>query len=80
MNAFETVKEIIKNRVAIINLAAESGCNAETYERFRHELTGMMICLKNICETERFYSLNYCENGVVEFGYYDESGVWVVEQ
>ena len=80
MNAFETVKEIVKNRVAFINLAVRNDCGAETYERFRHELTGMMICLKNVNETENFYNLRYDENGIVSFGYYDESGRWITEQ
>lgn len=78
MNALETIKGIVKDRVAFINLAVEANCGAETYERLRHELTGMMICLKNV--TEKHYSLNYDENGIISFGSYDDKGRWIEEQ
>ena len=80
MNAFETIKEVVKTRIAFINLVAETSFGAEVYERHRNELTGMMICLKNVNETENFYSLQYDENGKISLGYYDENGRWIEEQ
>lgn len=76
MNATETIKEIIRNKVAVINEYIKSGnVEGETFERIRHELVGMMICFRNICEDDNAYCINYYEDGV-EFGYYDEHGRW----
>lgn len=78
MNAFETVLEIVRNKVAVMNICFNSYYERkdEALERYRHELTGMLVCLKNINETENFYNVNYSENGY-EFGYYDAEGKWV---
>lgn len=81
MNAFETIKEIIRNKVALINMYMKSeGCDSHTFDRFRNELVGMMICLKNINTETSFYCINYYEDHV-EFGYYTDSHKWVsIEQ
>lgn len=76
-NAFETVKEIVRNKVAVMNLyEKQDDCNAETVERFRNELSGMMICLKSITPDDTFYCINYYETGY-EFGYYDKNHNWI---
>lgn len=77
-SAFETIKGIVSNRVAVMNTYVASGNgSAEALERWRNELCGMMICLKNLAINENgfFYNINYCEDGY-EFGYYDEAGKW----
>lgn len=75
MNAQEIVITVIRNKVAMMN-AVRHAASAETMERFRHELTGMMICLKNISSSDEFYAINYLDDGY-EFGYYDKDGKWV---
>lgn len=76
MNAQDVIIKIIRNKVAVMNvLASQDYPDTEALERFRHELTGMMICLKNINSTNDFYCINYWENSY-EFGYYDEGGAW----
>ena len=73
-NAQETIIDIISNRVNLLNHYINDG---EVAERFRHELNGMLICLKNINEDDRFYNINYWSNRI-EFGYYDEQSTWVL--
>ena len=76
--AVETIKHIISNKVILLNMYMNSDdCTVETFERYRHELTGMLICLKNINEDEKFYCFNFYDDKV-EFGYYDENYMWVI--
>ena len=74
MTAQENVLKIVRCRVAIMN-AAKNKESVETMERLRHELTGMMICLKNISSPDEFYNINYLDDGY-ELGYYDKEGKW----
>ena len=74
MNAQEIVIAVIRNQVAMMN-AVKYSASTETMERLRHELTGMMICLKNISSSDEFYNINYIDGGY-EFGYYDKDGKW----
>lgn len=74
MNAQEIIIDLIRNKVAVMNIVKDRA-SAEKTERFRHELTGMMICLKNISSTDEFYNINYLDSGY-EFGYYDKEGKW----
>lgn len=78
MNTYEIIINIIRNKVAVMNILMKSeDQNIEACERLRHELTGMMICLKNITTEDKFYCTNFCEDRI-EFGYYDADGKWVV--
>lgn len=74
MTAQEIVINLVRGKVAVMNTVKET-TTSETMERFRHELTGMMVCLRNISLKNEFYCINYLESGY-EFGYYDESGKW----
>lgn len=74
MTAQEIILNLVRGKVAVMNTVKET-TTSETMERFRHELTGMMVCLKNISLKNEFYCINYLESGY-EFGYYDESGKW----
>lgn len=74
MTAQEIVLNIVRVRVAMMN-TAKNKASAETMERLRRELTGMMICLKNISSPDEFYSINYLDDGY-ELGYYDKEGKW----
>lgn len=74
MTAQEIILNIVRGKVAVMNAVKETA-DGETMERFRHELTGMMVCLKNISLKNEFYCINYLANGF-EFGYYDKSGKW----
>ena len=75
MNATETIIRVIRNKIAVMNIARKEA-PAETMERFRHELTGMMVCLKNVAPANNFYNVNYLDDGSYEFGYYDEACEW----
>lgn len=74
MNAKEMIIKLIRNRVAIMNILKDTA-TAEQMERYRHELNGMLICLKNVAGGDEFYNVNYFDSGY-EFGYYDEEGKW----
>lgn len=74
MNATETIIRIIRNKIAVMN-TVRKGTSFETMERFRHELNGMMVCLKNVSSANHFYCINYLDDGGFEFGYY-EAGKW----
>lgn len=77
-NAIETIKELIRNKVWMMNeLMKERGelDITTTFERLRHELQGMMICLKNVNEDDKFYCTNFY-NDRIEFGYYDKDSKW----
>lgn len=74
MTAQEIVLNIVRGKVAVMNAVKETA-TSETMERFRNELTGMMVCLRNISPKNEFYCINYLDIGY-EFGYYDESGKW----
>ena len=75
--AFETTKEIIRNRVYMINQYRETVDEWDnTTDRLMHELTGMLVILKNISDDENFYNIQF--NGKrVEFGYYDANSKWI---
>lgn len=75
MNATETIIRIIRNKIAVMNTVKKE-TSFETMERFRHELNGMMVCLKNVSSANHFYCINYLDDGGFEFGYYDEAGKW----
>jgi hypothetical protein len=75
MNATETIIRVIRNKIAVMNTVKKEAA-AETMERFRHELNGMMVCLKNISSANHFYCINYLDDGGFEFGYYDDAGKW----
>lgn len=75
-NAVETIKDIIKAKVNVMNYYRKDA-DHETFERIRHELMGMLVCLKNINNDDKFYSFNYLEDKI-EFGYYDENSKWIV--
>lgn len=74
MSAQEIIIEIIKSKVAIMNTMI-SEATVETMERFRNELNGMMVCLKNISTKKEFHIILLI-NGRYEFGYYDDTGKW----
>lgn len=76
MNATETIVRVIRNKIAVMNSVRKEAA-AETMERFRHELNGMLVCLKNVASENNFYNVNYLDDGSYEFGYYDETGEWV---
>lgn len=75
MNATETIIRVIRNKVAAMNTVRKEAA-PETMERFRHELNGMMVCLKNAALADNFYCINYLDDGSFEFGYYDDAGKW----
>lgn len=75
-NAVEIIKALIKTRVAVVNFGF-TRMDGATFEWQRHELMGMLICLKNVKSDDNFYCFNYYENHV-EFGYYDNEGKWNV--
>ncbi len=75
MSAKELIIKVIRNKVAMMNLV-RGFAPADTMERYRHELTGMMVCLKNITSSDEFYCINYLDDGSFEFGYYDDSHNW----
>lgn len=72
--AVETITNIIKSHVFMMNLAMREE-EKDAFERFRAETMGMLICLKNINEDDRFYCLNIFDNKT-EFGYYDQDNNW----
>nr|DAG56354.1 MAG TPA: hypothetical protein [Caudoviricetes sp.] len=74
MSAQEIIIKVIRNKVAVMN-TVRNKAGTETMERFRHELNGMMVCLKNLAPANEFYNIMYLEDGY-EFGYYDENGEW----
>lgn len=74
MKAQEIIINIIRNKVALMNIVKETA-TSETMERFRHELMGMMECLNTVSSVNEFYNINYLDSGI-EFGYYDECGIW----
>lgn len=74
MSAQEIIVSTIRNRVAFMNMVKETA-TVESMERFRHELSGMLLCLKNVSSSNEFYNVNYLDSGY-EFGYYDEHGKW----
>lgn len=74
MSAQEIIIDIIRNKVAVMN-TVRNEADTETMERFRHELNGMMICLKNLAAKNEFYNIYYLKDGY-EFGYYDDNGRW----
>ena len=80
--AREIIIQVIRNKVAVINIFCDSDSfNAEKYSYLMHELDGMLVCLKNIAESDHFYNIHFNSNndGVkIEFGYYDENGNWIV--
>ena len=73
-NAVETITNIIKSHVNMMNLAMREEEN-DAFERFRAETMGMLICLKNISEENRFYCINIFDDRT-EFGYYDQDHNW----
>lgn len=73
MNAQEIIIQLIRNKTNMINMALREN-NKEAFERFRHEINGMLICLRNV-SNDGFYCLNFLEDKC-EFGYYDKNGVW----
>lgn len=75
MSAKELIIKVIRNKVAMMN-SVRGFAPADTMERFRHELNGMMVCLKNVSSANHFYCINYLDDGGFEFGYYDEAGEW----
>ena len=76
-DAKDTIINVIRNRVAMLNMYEKTDdVVPETVERFRNEISGMLICLKNISSTNEFWCINYLED-CTEFGYYDENGQWV---
>lgn len=74
MKAYEIIIDIIRNKVAVMNTVRDEA-DTETMERFRHELNGMMVCLKNLSPKNEFYNIYILEDGY-EFGYYDANGRW----
>lgn len=75
-NAQETIINIIKNKIWHMNKIMNNPEYAECFERYRHEVHGMLICLKNISEDDRFYNINFWEDRI-EFGYYDNDHRWI---
>lgn len=85
-NAQEIIINLIKNKVwcmnELIDDRKEEGLDiTNVFERLRHELTGMMVCLSNIREDDNvnFYNIQFW-NDRVEFGYYDKDSKWNVLQ
>lgn len=69
----QLIIQLISNRTKMLNMALREN-NKEAFERFRHEINGMLICLRNV-STDVLYCLNILEDKC-EFGYYDNSGFW----
>lgn len=75
--AIETTKEIIRNRVYMINQYRETVNEWDnTTDRLMNELTGMLVILKNISDDENFYNIQF-DGKRVEFGYYDANHNWI---
>lgn len=74
MNAIETTKRLIINRVKVINLFIREG---EDVERMINELRGMVLVLCNIIEDDApKYGIYFDEQGW-DFGYFaKEDGNW----
>lgn len=73
-DAEKTIAEIIKSKVNVMNLFMKcSNMNPATFDRFTNELTGMLICLKNIAADGVFYTVNFYDDRI-EFGFYKEDG------
>lgn len=77
MNAIETIKSLISNKIEVMNLLIKNpNYSTEAHERMRNELMGMLVCLKNINDNGNFYCINYWDNAI-EFGYYDTESKWI---
>ena len=75
-NEVETITNLIKYHVNMMNLAMRDN-ESDAFERFRAETMGMLICLKNISEENRFYCINIFDDRT-EFGFYDNDSKWNV--
>lgn len=76
--AIKTAREVIRNKVAVMNIMLENNNHAEYTEalkRHESEVRGMLIVLKNIDDSGVFYNIHFLEN-CYEFGYYDTLGKW----
>lgn len=76
-DAKDTIINVIRDTVAMLNTYVKTDdVVPETVARFRNEIRGMLICLKNISSSNEFWCINYLGD-CTEFGYYDENGQWV---
>ena len=79
-NAEQTIKEIIKNKVTVMNLYMNTKeYQDENFQRFASELRGMLICLKNITDGTDLYAVNFYDDHI-EFGAYDSVGRFAIIQ
>lgn len=81
-NAIETIKELIRNKVWMMNQFIKESDEPdetyiETFNRLQNELRGMLICLKNINDDDKFYCTNFYPDRI-EFGYYDNESKWFI--
>lgn len=78
-NAVETIKEIIITKAKVMTRALDVNDDESKayFERSKHEVKGMLICLKNIVDDDNFYTLNITDTKI-EFGYYDKDSKWNV--
>lgn len=76
IDAKRTIIDCIRTRVCMLNMYEKTvDVLPEIVERFRNEICGMLICLRNISTTNEDWCINYLED-CTEFGYYDENGEW----
>lgn len=68
MNHIDTVIRLISARVGTANLAM-SHMNRSDFDRRRNELIGMLVCLRNIDDSDRHYCIDYYADHI-EFGYF----------
>ena len=80
-NAEQIIIKMIVNKVYVMNLYKDQ-VSADSYNDELNELRGMLICLKNIRQDDKFYTLQFSgwdpdhkeiNQGVI-FGYYDSEG------
>ena len=79
-DAKHTIINSIRNRVYMFNMyVKEDDSDPEIVQSLRNEITGMLICLKNISLPDETWCTKYIE-GRIEFGYFDEFGIWISVQ
>lgn len=78
MEAITTIISIIKTRVEVMNMDAEdfgTTGSSELIRQWEQQVYGMLTCLRNINDTDRFYCFDIY-NDHYDFGYFEDD-IWV---
>lgn len=73
----DTIIRVTRNRVRMYNMyVKEDDVDPEIAACLRNEITGLLICLKNINPSNETWCTHNSEDSI-EIGYYDEIGQWI---